>query len=112
LPQTPLHFLSCHKKRSKKGQDSTRFARKTYACRLKSFKLAPFRSSNRKDFLTPTALVFRLTGSGRLLVSNDAFKNLQYRNIETPLLETLLLATHLFVTEMNPCFCGSWFMIP
>jgi hypothetical protein len=35
---------------------------KNYVCRLKSFKLTF--GSNRKDFLTPAALVFRLTGRG------------------------------------------------
>jgi hypothetical protein len=36
--------------------------KKNYDCRQKSFKLTF--SSNRKDFLTPAALVFRLTGRG------------------------------------------------
>ncbi len=37
LPQTPLTFLSCHKKVSKKRQDFTRFARKMGIHWLKSF---------------------------------------------------------------------------
>jgi len=47
----------------KKSQGSVCFARKTSAQRLKSFKLAC--GLNRKDFLTPSSLVFRLTGRGR-----------------------------------------------
>jgi hypothetical protein len=52
-----------HKKVIKKSQGCARFARKTSVRRLKSFKLAC--GSNRKDFFTPSSLVFRLTGRGR-----------------------------------------------
>jgi hypothetical protein len=48
-------------------QGCVRFAQKTNVCRLKSFKLlASFgRNSNKKDFLTPAALVFWLTARGQ-----------------------------------------------
>ena len=62
-PVTPIPFLSWHKKGIKKGQGCVRFARKTSAWRLKSFKLAC--GSNRKDFLTSSSLVFRLIEQGR-----------------------------------------------
>jgi hypothetical protein len=60
---TPIPFLSSHKKGIKKGQGCVRIARKTSARRLKSFKLAC--GSNRKDFLMPSSLVFRLSGQGQ-----------------------------------------------
>ena len=63
LPQIPNSFFAWHKKGIKKGQGYVRFARKTSAWRLKSFKLAC--GSNRKDFLTSSSLVFRLTEQGR-----------------------------------------------
>jgi hypothetical protein len=56
-------FVLTQKKVIKKSQGCLRIARKTSARRLKSFKLAC--GSNRKDFITPTSLVFRPSGRGQ-----------------------------------------------
>jgi hypothetical protein len=71
LPQTLIPFLSEHKKVIKKSQGCLRIARKTSARRLKSFKLAC--RSNRKDFLAPTSLVFRLSGRGQSVHEEKLF---------------------------------------
>jgi hypothetical protein len=60
-----------HKKVIKKSQGCVRIARKTSARRLKSFKLAC--GSNRKDFLTLSSLVFRLSGRGQSVHEGKLF---------------------------------------
>jgi hypothetical protein len=70
-PVTPIPFLYQDKKRIKKSQGCLRITRKNSARRLKSFKLAY--GSNRKDFLTPSSLIFRLSGRGQSVHEEKLF---------------------------------------